>query len=302
MNVLRKGIDVSSHQKNVDVSKVKNAGYTFVMIRVGFRGYSNGNINADKFFMANIKGASREGLDIGCYFFSTAINEEEAREEAKYVLERIKGYKVSYPIVYDFEGYKNPKYRTYGIKKAQRTANCKAFNEVIKNAGYKTMLYGSQGNIRTTYDLDVLQEQIWCAKYPGGYKVVTDNDKYFPNIGKYTERVAMWQYTSIGKVDGISGNVDLSNQYKEFDNSDVKYENPYSEPKGIVKYNPLTVLIPKEDVKWVQWELVDAGYKLSIDGRFGKITLAAVKDYQAKHGLVVDGIVGPKTKESMKTV
>ena len=76
--------------------------------------------------------------------------------------------------------------------------------------------------------------------------------------------------------------------------------NPYKEPTGIVRYSALKSWVPREDVKWVQWELVNAGYQLEIDGKFGKLTLAAVKDYQAQHGLTVDGIVGPATRECMK--
>lgn len=77
------------------------------------------------------------------------------------------------------------------------------------------MLYSSKGNIKTIYDLNELKDYIWCAKYADGYSTIIDDDSYFPDLGKeeYNNRIAIWQYTSIGKVDGIKGNVDLDAMY-----------------------------------------------------------------------------------------
>lgn len=307
--ILKKGIDVSSIQKNIDWKKVREAGYEFAMIRVAFRGYGlAGSLQPDKYYKQNLEGAIAQGMQVGCYVYSQAKNDDEVIAEANLVLLLIAPYRanITLPVVFDYEGYNNPKQRVYGSTKAQRTHFCQLFNNMIQNAGYKSMLYGSQGNIRTTYDLNVLQYPIWCAKYPNT-KIPNDNDKYFPNLKKdeYNERIAIWQYASCGFVPGISVRVDMNNMYKDLsaDYPDNKEScNPYAEPTGIVRYSALKSWTPREDVKWVQWELVEDGYQLEIDGKFGKLTLAAVKDYQAKHGLVVDGIVGPKTKESMKTV
>ncbi len=211
--ILKKGIDVSKHQGKIDWSKVKAAGIDFAMIRVGYRGYSTGKIAADPDFMSNITGAEAAGLQIGAYFFSTGLNEAEAREEAAHCIERLKGHKVTMPVVFDFEGYELPHYRTYGISKAQRTACCQAFIDVITAAGYTTMLYGSRGNIRTTYDIDALDYPLWIARYAGGYDKILSDDKYFPDITGYSDRIAIWQYTSIGRVDGINGNVDMNYMY-----------------------------------------------------------------------------------------
>lgn len=138
-----------------------------------------------------------------------------------------------------------------------------------------------------------------------GTKTPIDADKYFPNLksDEFNSRIAIWQYASCGFVPGISVRVDMNNMYIDLagENTVVPDEhNPYAEPTGVVKYSALKSWIPREDVKWVQWELVNEGYQLAIDGKFGKLTLAAVKDYQAQHGLTVDGIVGPATRECMK--
>lgn len=211
--ILKKGIDVSKHQGIIDWPSVKAAGIDFAIIRVGYRGYSTGKIVDDPYFQKNISGALAVGIDVGAYFFSTALNEAEAREEAAYCINKLKPYDVTLPVVFDFEGYELKNYRTYGISKAQRTACCKAFNDAMSAAGYSAMLYGSKGNIRTTYDIDALDYPLWIARYAGGYTKILSDDKYFPDITGYSDRIAMWQYTSIGRVDGISGNVDMDYMY-----------------------------------------------------------------------------------------
>lgn len=307
--ILARGIDVSSYQKNVDFVKVKAAGYSFVMIKVGYRGYSNGKLKEDKYFEKNIKAALAAGLNVGLYFFSTAISEQEAIEDANFAISRAERYTVTMPVVFDFEGYNEKKYRTYGTTKAQRTAFCKAFIDTVEAAGYSSMLYGSKGNIRTTYDIDKLNYPLWIAQYTGGYTKIIDDEKYFPKMGTYIPRIALWQYTSIGKVPGISGNVDLNKMYIDVrvgaDGEDeVKVKNPFDYPNKTVKHNILTQFSALESVKWMQWELVQAGYnvgKSGIDGKFGTNTLKALKAYQAEHGLEADGKCGPLTKECMQT-
>lgn len=298
--VLARGIDVSTHQEKVDWKKVYDAGYRFVLIRVGYRGYTNGVIKEDKYFRANIEGALKAGLMVGLYFFSTAISEEEAKEDARFVLARIVEYKIKLPIVFDYEGFKNKKYRSYGVTKEQRTAFCRAFAEIIMAAGYKTMLYGSKGNIRRTYDCDKLLYPMWIAQYTGGYKKIIDDESKFPKMGVYVPRIAIWQYTSIGRVPGIIGDVDLNKMYIDL-TKDMAYllGNPYTMPAKTVKYNVLTQFIAKDSVCWMQWELVKAGYDIKVDGKFGKNTLAALKDYQSTHDLEADGKCGPLTKNSM---
>lgn len=194
----KKGIDVSKFQGNIDWSKVKEDGVEYAFIRVGYRGYgSSGKLVTDETFEDNIKGATSNGVDVGVYFFSQAINEEEAIEEANYVLEAIKGYDVTYPVVIDIEEVTDSDARTADMTQEQWTKNCIAFCETIKAAGYTPMIYG---NLKTFFImLDMTQLEAydkWFAYY--------DTPVYFPY------EFTIWQYTDEGKVDGISVDVDLN--------------------------------------------------------------------------------------------
>ena len=194
----KKGIDVSKFQGNIDWSKVKEDGVEYAFIRVGYRGYgSSGKLVTDETFEDNIKGATSNVVDVGVYFFSQAINEEEAIEEANYVLEAIKGYDVTYPVVIDIEEVTDSDARTADMTQEQWTKNCIAFCEIIKAAGYTPMIYG---NLKTFFImLDMTQLEAydkWFAYY--------DTPVYFPY------EFTIWQYTDEGKVDGISVDVDLN--------------------------------------------------------------------------------------------
>lgn len=289
--ILAKGIDVSKHQGAIDWKRVKQAGIEFVMIRVGYRGYSNGKIVLDPYFTKNIKEALANNIKVGIYFFSTAISVAEAKQEAEWTLQQIKGYDVTYPIVFDYEGFELKKYRSYGTNRTQRTAFNKAFNDVVKKAGYKTMIYGSKGNIKTTYDIASLNEPLWCARYSGGYKEILDDDKYFPAIAGFD--IAMWQYTSIGRVPGINGNVDMNYLYINLEKGEPAEEKQEEEREDEVDMPTLKKGSEGKAVK--VWQVIVG---VSPDGKFGNQTYLATLTFQAKHGLVKDGIVG---KNSWKT-
>lgn len=291
--ILAKGIDVSKHQGAIDWKRVKQDGIEFVMIRIGYRGYSNGAIVLDPYFEKNITEALANDIKVGIYFFSTAISVEEATQEAKWTLQHIKGYDVTYPIVFDYEGFELKKYRSYGTSRKQRTSFNKAFNDVIKSAGYKTMIYGSKGNIMTTYDIASLNEPLWVARYSGGYDKILDDDKYFPDIPGFN--IAMWQYTSIGRVSGINGNVDLNYLYIVLEkDSEVKTEE-VEKPEGL----PI-LKVGSEGNAVKIWQII-IGVKP--DGKFGNLTHLATLTFQAKYGLVKDGIVGKKSWEvGLKTL
>lgn len=211
-------IDVSYHQGKIDWNKVRASGKVdMAIIRVGFRGYGTGVICPDVRAKENLDGAAAAGIPVGAYFFSTALDDAEARAEAAYVIDTIKGYIIKGPVVFDFEGYTNPDYRTYGkTTQDSRTAMCRAFCDAVKSAGYTSLIYGSKGIIRSKYDLARLSDYgIWCARYAGGYDKILSDQKYFPDLGEHTPRITMWQYTSIGRVPGISGNVDLNYCYSD---------------------------------------------------------------------------------------
>lgn len=196
-----KGIDVSSFNGKIDWKKVKSSGVDFAYIRVGYRGNTEGGISLDGTFTNNIKGAQAAGIDVGVYFYTQAINEEEAREEAKFVIDAVKDYKIQYPIAFDLEEYKGG--RADGLSVEEYTGISKAFLEEIEKSGYKGMLYG---NLRTFFLMADISEfedyEKWFA--------------YYANPVYYPYDYAIWQYRSDGKVDGIKGDVDMNICLKRF--------------------------------------------------------------------------------------
>ncbi|MBR1670273.1 MAG: hypothetical protein IJ695_06190 [Butyrivibrio sp.] len=192
------GIDVSKWNGNINWSQVKNSGVNFVIIRCGYRGSSAGALIEDPKFRTNIQGAAAAGLKVGVYFFTQAVNEVEAVEEASMVISLIKGYNVSFPVYLDVEASNG---RGDAISASQRTANIKAFCGTIQNAGYRAGVYANKTWFTTHINTgSITNYKIWLAQYASS---VT-----------YTgSRYDMWQYTSKGSVAGISGNVDMNILY-----------------------------------------------------------------------------------------
>ena len=191
------GIDVSKWNGKIDWNAVKNSGVSYVIIRVGYRGSSQGALIDDPTFKTNIKGATAAGLKVGVYFFTQAVDEVEAVQEASMVLDRISGYKISYPVFLDVEGSGG---RGDKIDSATRTAVCKAFCNTIQNAGYTAGVYANKTWLSQKMDASALSGyKIWLAQYAAA--------------PTYTGRYDLWQYKSTGKVSGISGNVDLNLSY-----------------------------------------------------------------------------------------
>ncbi len=196
----RLGVDVSAHQGEIDWVKVKSDGYDFAFIRIGFRGYGDaGTLNLDKEFQNNVKNAQAAGLDVGVYFFAQAVNEQEAKEEADFVLENLAGQNLQLPVVYDPEHILDDEARTDGIPGEQFTKNTKVFCEQIKEGGYEAMIYSNMLWEAFELDLQTLSDYpVWYADYEE--KPQTPYHFVF------------WQYTNEGAADGISGNVDLNIQ------------------------------------------------------------------------------------------
>ena len=193
------GIDVSSHQNDIDWKAVADSGVEFAIIRAGYRGYgSAGTVNADEYFEKNISGALENGIDVGVYFFSQAITEEEARQEAEFVLETISGYDITYPVIYDWEHMDNIETaRTYDYSGLDVSAFANAFCSVISEAGYDTMVYFNPSYGYMIYDVEEINAHtFWLAEY-----------KPLPDF--YYEFI-IWQYSNKGTVPGIEGNVDLN--------------------------------------------------------------------------------------------
>ena len=194
----KKGIDVSTFQGNINWKKVKNSGIEFAIIRLGFRGYENGKIVLDSKFTDNIEGSLEAGLDTGVYFFTEALTEEEAIEEADFVIENLEEYKINMPVVIDVEESANvEKTRTRDLTADQRTKNVIAFCERIKEAGYDVMIYGNLRSFMIMMNIEELEEyDKWFAyhRYPF----------HFPY------KIKMWQYTAYEKIDGINGKTDVN--------------------------------------------------------------------------------------------
>ena len=218
------GVDVSKWQGKIDWAKVKKAGMDFAIIRIGFRG-ENGVIYKDDCADYNIQQADRAGLLVGVYFFSGAKTTAEAEEEAKWTVASIEGYPISYPVVYDCEGFLSENSRMYGISNSQRTDNALAFLNYVKAKGYEGMFYAAKSELENSLYWDTARLEnaysVWVARYPASPYPKTQSPDYG---GKY----AMWQYTDKGAVSGISGNADMSVSY--FTREKAAAKNPNVRP------------------------------------------------------------------------
>ncbi len=216
-----RGIDVSVWQGTINWNAVKASGVDFVIIRVGYRGYGESStLKEDSNFRTNIQGALDADLDVGVYIYSQAITTSEAIEEAEYVLSRIEGYNITYPVVIDYEYASvngSAGGRLYDAHLSRQTATdvCNAFCDRVANEGYRPMVYANKSMLSNNLYASQISSKydIWLANY------TTETDYE----GDYT----CWQYTSSGYVDGISGRVDMDfwyekqNVYKGVDYSDV---------------------------------------------------------------------------------
>lgn len=200
------GIDVSYHNGKIDWDIVAD-NVDFAFIRVGYRGYSDGTVNIDKKAKYNLKNANRAGVPVGVYFYSQATNDEEAVEEAEFVLDKIKSYDVTLPVVIDFEyaysgGTITGRLHNANLSKKERTSLINAFCKTIKSAGYTPAVYASTYIYESHINTDDLDKNtvIWVADY---------NE----NI-TYDGEFDIWQYSEKGKCDGIGSKyVDLNYWY-----------------------------------------------------------------------------------------
>ena len=203
----RLGVDVSENQGDIDWNQVAGDGIEFAIIRVGYRGTSTGSLNLDAYYEDNIAGARAAGLDCGVYFFSQATSVEEAREEANFVLEHLRGVPLRYPVVYDCEEVAAGAgaSRTAGMSKDELTACAKAFCEQIEVAGYRAMIYGNTNDLSRYNVRELANYPLWYAEY--GMPTPTVRLDF-----------TMWQYSNGGEVAGIPAmvdlNIDLSEAYR----------------------------------------------------------------------------------------
>lgn len=203
-------IDVSTHNGNIDFKKVKAAGINNVIIRCGYTGYGKSHtINKDNMFETNYKKAKEAGLNVGAYYYAVALTEEDADKEAAFVLSLLKGKQFELPIYYDVEDCHDVKasgvltQNMQGLGKAKLTAIVNRFCNTVEKAGYYVGIYSGKYWFLNELDMSVLNRYtIWLAHW------TTKTD--------YTGKYDLWQYSDSGKVNGISGNVDMNYLYKDF--------------------------------------------------------------------------------------
>ena len=204
------GIDVARYQGTIDWSRVGTSSVDFAMIRLGYRSQKDGTIVEDPNARYNLQEAQKHGIKLGAYFFSTAVSEEEAEEEAKWVTDLISQYSITYPVAFDCEGYAEPDSRQYHLTIAERTDIAIAFMKAIEKQGYEAMFYSSKNELEldNCWKVSKIEKnyKVWVAQYPEKPYPITEESSY---SGKYH----MWQYTTNGTVPGISQNVDMNVAY-----------------------------------------------------------------------------------------
>lgn len=193
------GADISKQTGNVNFTGLKAAGIDYVMIRLGGRGYSSAQITLDENFKANMDGAIAAGLDIGVYFYSQAVSQDEAVQEASFVLQNLEPYRthVKYPVAFDMEFVPNDTARIDGLSREDRTNIAASFLESVKAGGYVPMIYGDKEWLIKEIDLAKLQSyDVWLAQET--------------EIPDYPYQYTMWQYSTAGVLNGIDGNANLN--------------------------------------------------------------------------------------------
>ena len=197
------GVDVSSYQEDIDWNAVKEAGIEFAIVRVGYRGYRTGELDLDNCFQEHIEGALAAGLEVGVYFFSQALTAEEAVEEAEFVLQKIKDYPITYPVVYDWEEIHNSDgARTDEMNMLMLTSCAQAFCETVEAVGYESCVYFNQTYGYQQLNLISLKDYtFWLAEYA--------------DAPSFAYHVELWQYTNEGTVPGIAGQVDMNIAFRK---------------------------------------------------------------------------------------
>lgn len=196
------GVDVSKYQSSVDWAQLREAGAEFAILRIGYRGYETGTMVLDPMYETHMANATAAGLKVGVYFFSQAINEAEAIEEAEaclYVLD-VLGHELQYPIYFDSEyATSSHKGRADGLTRAQRTACAVAFCERIQQAGYRAGVYASTNWFNSKLDYNTVSKySIWNAHY---------------GVAESPLACEIWQGTCTGRPNGIAGQIDINISY-----------------------------------------------------------------------------------------
>lgn len=282
--ILAKGIDVSEHQRKIDWNQVKAAGIDFAIIRTGYGDTLANPGQIDKYFFENMDGARRAGVDVGVYHFSYAKDAAAAKKEAQCVLSLIMGYSLTYPVCFDYEYDSDRIAGTPGREKL--TAMAKSFLSEVENAGYYAMLYSNRDFCQNRFDQSLLSRyDLWLADY---------------NSGEPWRSCGLRQSSSTGRVQGISGNVDLDVAYKDYPNLVCNGQTAAPSKPQPDGFSP---------VKKAQGYLNSQGANLTIDGLLGPLSLKAAVRFLQKAlnneysaALDLDGLWGPMTQAAIRTL
>ena len=300
---IENGIDISEHNGTINFNNVKSTDTSVIIVRVGCRGYgSKGTLLKDKKFDSNITNSLSNGFETGVYFYSQALTEAEATEEANFVLQYIKGYDFSLPVYYDYEfagvssGRLDSAWKNKTINKTQMTKNAIAFCSTIENAGYKAGIYASKSFYEDNLNKSELENRyaIWLAHY---------NTKT-----TYAGEYQCWQYSANGRVSGIDGYVDSNFVYSDFltplltkkfeieNISNQAYTGNEVKPSLNVKCNG-SALIKGEDYYVTFENNTNIGQ--------ASVTVTGINDYEGvsakKNYLIVPGKVGGLKLDSRGT-
>lgn len=233
------GIDVAKYQGTIDWQQVAESGIDFAIIRVGYRTQVDGQIIADSNARYNMQEASKYGIKLGAYFFSTAVTAEEAKEEAQWVADYIAQYPITYPVIYNCEGFGDPENRQYALSVTQRTDLALVFLETVEELGYEAMFYASknemEGDIKWEVSRIAPDYKVWVAQYPEQPYPIT-------SASTYSGAHQMWQYTRNGTVPGIDQPTDMNIAYFGYDGtrkpkSDVAPEVAKPDPEALMPFD-----------------------------------------------------------------
>lgn len=236
------GIDVARYQGTIDWQQVADAGVDFAMVRLGYRTLDTGVIVEDSNARYNLQEAQQYGIKLGAYFFSTAITEEEAQEEADWVAEILSRYSITYPVAFNCEGFQNPENRQYSLSKEARTDLALVFLKGVEEHGYEAMFYASKNEMEneTKWEISRIDDKymVWVAQYP---------EQPYPDTpaSDYSRQHMMWQYTREGTIPGITQAVDLDIAYFSYEgiNEPMSEEPPeiaYPDPEALLDFKEVS--------------------------------------------------------------
>lgn len=279
-----KGIDISHHQGNIDWPTVKKEGGIGFVIMKGM--FENGNHAKESSFEKNYAGS--EGLQRGAYLYSIAKTIADAHREAVDFVNIMNKRKLEYGVWLDYE---DNKIRSLG--KVELTKHIDEQARVISEAGYHVGVYTNPSWYLNYIDGAGLSRRydMWVARYP-----LKDNGTINMNLIPKQYNAKIWQYSSKGKVPGIRGNCDLDIEMADLEIEKNETEMPILYP---IPTRNLKKGCKGDDVRWLQTRLRQVGYFITVDGIFGPKTDDAVRKYQAKNNLLVDGIVGAITRSAL---